>query len=59
MTVFINDKTMEFGNGKYLADIIPELNIKDLKGIAIAVNYHVISRDKWNQYLLKDQDKIQ
>jgi sulfur carrier protein len=58
MTIFVNDKPVNFDKEQYIEDIISELNVKDKKGIAVAVNYQVISKDKWNQYPLKDQDKV-
>ena len=56
--VSINQENFQFPQSGTLADILPLLQIRQLDGIAIAVNDDVIPRSDWEQYSLKAQDKI-
>lgn len=56
--VSINQENFQFPQSGTLADILPLLQIRQLDGIAIAVNDDVIPRSDWAQYPLKAQDKI-
>jgi len=61
MTIFINDVATEIPNTSYtLTDILKnKFNIpKDKKGIAIAVNENVIPKNEWDNFIIKENDRI-
>ena len=61
MTIFINDVATEIPNTTYtLTDVLKNiLNIsKDKKGIAIAVNEEVIPKNQWDQFTIKENDRL-
>ncbi|MDR0349213.1 MAG: sulfur carrier protein ThiS [Tannerella sp.] len=53
MTVKLNGKIHEVASGITLSMFIRELNLP-LCGIAIAINYEVIPKDKWDEIVLED-----
>lgn len=61
MTIFINDVATEIPNTSHtLTDILKnKFNIpKDKKGIAIAVNENVIPKNEWDNFIIKENDRI-
>ncbi|MCX8081757.1 MAG: sulfur carrier protein ThiS [Bacteroidia bacterium] len=61
MTIFINDVATEIPNTTHtLTDVLKNiLNIsKDKKGIAIAVNEEVIPKNQWDQFTIKENDRL-
>ncbi len=60
MKISINDNTMELHNNTSIAELLKtELHIAvNKKGIAVAVNETIVPREEWNNYTIKDQDKI-
>ncbi len=47
-----------FESEKNLSLLFKDLKIDTPKGIAVAVNNTVISRNSWEEYLINDTDKI-
>ena len=58
MTLIINGETKEFSDGFSLQNIITDLQI-DSKVMAAAVNMNIIKKDDWNNFIPKDDDKIE
>jgi len=58
MNIIINGETKVFENGKTLLFIIKSLKIED-KVMACAVNMNIIKKDKWDQFIPKEEDKIE
>ncbi len=61
MTIFINDVATEIPTTtRTLTDVLKNiLNIsKDKKGIAIAVNEEVIPKNQWDQFTIKENDRL-
>ena len=58
MNVFINNKLYPFKSLQPLSDVLKSNNFIQLKGIAVAVNNVVISKNEWDSFQLKDNDKI-
>lgn len=59
MVVYLNNKQFDFTDVKSISEIIAqELNLINPKGVAIAVNQEVIPRAVWDQYLVKENDKV-
>lgn len=58
MTIFINKKEMQLSAEMNISVLLQSNGIEDVKGIAVAINDQVISKNNWSNYLLKDQDKI-
>lgn len=53
ITVKLNDKSYQIEEGTTLAAFIQSLNLIP-KGLAIAIDYSVIPKDKWNETILSD-----
>ena len=58
MIVIINGESREFKDGSTLGDILKELNIED-KVMAAAVNMQIVKKDNWQNYEVKDGDKLE
>lgn len=53
ITVSLNGKNHEVKEGTSLSDFIRTLGLQP-KGIAIAIDYEVVPKDKWQETLLSD-----
>jgi sulfur carrier protein len=58
MIIFINDVPLELDNLCNISTILNKKGINDYTGIAIAVNEQVISRRKWDEFIVQENDKI-
>ncbi|MFA9238810.1 MAG: sulfur carrier protein ThiS [Candidatus Paceibacteria bacterium] len=58
MTLIINGETKEFSDNSTLQNIITNLQIED-KVMAAAVNMNIVKKDDWNNFIPKDNDKIE
>ncbi|MBP7783625.1 MAG: sulfur carrier protein ThiS [Aliarcobacter sp.] len=58
MTLIINGETKEFSDNSTLQNIITNLQIED-KVMAAAVNMTIVKKDDWNNFIPKDDDKIE
>lgn len=61
MEITLNgDKKITLSDNAVLSAVFPELEIElTTPGIAIAVNSRVISKSRWQVYVLKDGDKVE
>lgn len=57
MELFVNTEKRTFA-GSNLAELMRELQMIATNGIALAVNEQVVPRSGWDQYELKNNDKI-
>jgi sulfur carrier protein len=57
MKLKVNNKPSEF-QGSYLNQLLLDINLAETKGIAVAVNNKVISRNEWNTHTLNENDII-
>jgi sulfur carrier protein len=53
ITIKLNDKQHQVAEGTTLNALMEKLGIQ-LQGIAIAINYEVIPKNKWNETILTD-----
>ena len=58
MTLIINGETKEFSDNSTLQNIITNLQIED-KVMAAAVNMTIVKKDDWNNFIPKNDDKIE
>ena len=58
MNIIINGEDMNIEENKTLQNIILHLKIED-KVMASAVNMEIIKKDNWDNYILKENDKIE
>ncbi|MDR3188438.1 MAG: sulfur carrier protein ThiS [Prevotellaceae bacterium] len=54
MTILLNDKPYEVAEGTSLSAFIDGLGLKR-EGIAVAVDYEVIPKDRWAETILSDR----
>lgn len=57
MKIVLNKKEIELKDNSTITMLIESMSI-DVKGIAIAVNNRVISRNEWQNFILSDDDKV-
>ena len=57
MTIKLNDKSYEVAEGTSLAAFIESMGLKP-QGIAVAINYDVVSKNKWEETILSDKMEL-
>jgi len=57
MQVIINDKSQELNENSSISNALKAIGMEP-KGIAIAVNFSVVSKDEWDNFKLNENDKI-
>jgi len=58
MTLIINGENKEFEEGMSLQNIITNLQVED-KVMAAAVNMEIVKKDEWENYIVKENDKLE
>jgi|Deesub1362B_J571_1020462.scaffolds.fasta_scaffold01224_3 sulfur carrier protein len=58
MTVFLNDKKIEFSGPLTLKEALEQQGIRQVRGIAVAVNDRVVPKSEWETYHLQENDRI-
>ena len=56
--IYINDQEHLFEEEQSLTDLFKSLKIDAMKGVAVALNNAVIPRSEWNNYIIKQNDKL-
>jgi sulfur carrier protein len=57
MEVIVNNERTSITSNTLVA-LLDQLNIKESKGIAVAINDRVLPKKHWATQTLKDQDKV-
>ena len=58
MNVLLNEEVHQTGSHDDLFSFLESLDIKQWKGLAVAVNQQVIPKSKWKELKLKENDQI-
>jgi sulfur carrier protein len=58
MKIIINGHEKEIKNNTTIKELLENLQILD-KTMAVAVNMKIVKKDEWNNYILKEGDKIE
>ena len=58
MLVYVNEHECSVNDSCNIHSLLDIISMKEKKGIAVAVNYEVISKDKWNEVYLNENDRI-
>lgn len=58
MTVFVNNTPLNLTTIATLHQVLEQQYLHEQRGIAVAVNNHVIPKTEWKQKGLNDNDKI-
>jgi sulfur carrier protein len=58
MKIVINGEEKEFRDGSTLLEILKILSLED-KVMAAAVNMNIVKQDSWNNYSIKEGDKLE
>ncbi|MCO6430346.1 MAG: sulfur carrier protein ThiS [Deltaproteobacteria bacterium] len=56
--ISINDAPFSFSRELPLQALLDEQQLSSVKGIAVAVNDHVIARQDWPSTIIRDRDQI-
>lgn len=59
MRIFLNGKPIKVRGASSIGNVLAELDLIDLKHIAVAVNGTVYPRSKWPSTALRDGDEIE
>lgn len=58
MNLIVNGENKEFNENSTLQAVITELRVED-KVMAAAVNMEIVKKDEWNNYVVKNDDKLE
>lgn len=58
MNLIVNGEKKEFNDNSTLQEVIKELQVED-KVMAAAVNMEIVKKDEWNNYIVKNDDKLE
>jgi len=58
MNLIVNGEQKEFNENSTLQAVITELKVED-KVMAAAVNMEIVKKDEWNNYIVKNDDKLE
>lgn len=58
MLVYINEQERSINDECNIAMLLDLIDLKEKKGIAVAINYEVIAKDKWNNVYLSENDNV-
>ncbi len=58
MKIFVNNKKQVIEPDYSIEKLLKKNNISDTRGVAIAVNEQVIPKNKWNENIFKENDKV-
>ena len=58
MNLVVNGEQKEFNENSTLQAVISELKIED-KVMAAAVNMEIVKKNEWNNYIVKNDDKVE
>lgn len=58
MTIYINEKPHETNDSPTIISVLDSLNLKSNNGIAVAINNAIISKQQWETFQLKPNDKV-
>ena len=53
MKIALNENSYDIKEGTSLAEFLEDLNVKT-QGVAVAINYCVVPKDKWSETILTD-----
>ena len=60
MKIKINGEEKVFENELSLKELVEnELNSGEPKGVAVALNYNIVPKQKWNETKIKENDEIE
>jgi sulfur carrier protein len=58
MKIKINGNCMQIEDHCRLEEVLINLSLSNKKGMAVAVNTKVVSKNKWVEYYLKENDEL-
>jgi len=58
MNIVVNGKNYSVKDGITVEELLNELKVKD-KVMAVAVNMQIVKKENWQNYKIKDSDKLE
>ncbi|WP_163708587.1 sulfur carrier protein ThiS [Mangrovibacterium lignilyticum] len=58
MNVIVNHQSVELPDPASISDLLFTLKIESPKGIALAINDEILRKDRWNEFLFSENDKV-
>jgi sulfur carrier protein len=60
MKIKLNGEVKAFEKGLSLSELVQaELNSDEPKGVAVALNFSIVPKQKWNETIIKENDEIE
>ncbi|HEY6162758.1 MAG TPA: sulfur carrier protein ThiS [Bacteroidia bacterium] len=58
MNVFVNNKLFDCESAVTVEQVLQKTALSDTRGVAVAVNNVVIPKNDWNNFPLKENDRL-
>ncbi len=58
MKLYVNDDLKEVTGNPDIDSLLSFVGLTDKRGIAVAVNDQVVTRDRWKDFLLTDNSRV-
>ena len=58
MTISVNNKPVEITASGTLSSVLRHLQLHEIIGMAVAVNYEVVPKNAWDTHMLQPHDKV-
>ena len=58
MNVFVNNKIFDCESAVTVEQVLQKTALNDTRGVAVAVNNVVVPKNNWNNFSLKENDKV-
>ncbi len=58
MKIVVNGQEMEKRSNITILELLKELKVEE-KTMATAVNMEIVKREKWNSFILKENDRVE
>ncbi len=58
MNIYVNGNTHSTDAEFTIIQLLKKIEILDVKGVAIAVNEEIIPKNEWENFFLKENDKV-
>lgn len=56
--IIVNDETIQCEADSSILNMLENLSLESLEGMAVAVNNEVIHKSQWKTHLLQENDKV-
>lgn len=58
MVITVNQNTQEVQQNISLSSLLSSMELKDKKGMAVALNFEVVQKSQWGDITLQEKDNV-